>query len=74
VGIVPLAIGLGATMFGLRHDPRLILTLMSGTPTGLSVLILAEVYNLDRDLLISTIAFSFIGLIFMLPIWIVFFG
>jgi malate permease and related proteins len=72
--IVPLAIGLGATMFGLRHDPRLILTLMSGTPTGLSVLILAEVYNLDRDLLISTIAFSFIGLIFMLPIWIVFFG
>ena len=74
VGIVPLAIGLGATAFGLRHDPRLILTLMSGTPTGLSVLILAEVYNLDRDLLISTIAFSFIGLIFVLPIWIVCFG
>ena len=74
VGIVPLAIGLGATMFGLRHDPRLILTLMSGTPTGLSVLILAEVYNLDRDLLISTIAFSFLGLIFMLPLWIVCFA
>lgn len=74
VGIVPLVIGLGATMFGLRHDPRLILTLMSGTPTGLSVLILAEVYNLDRDLLISTIAFSFIGLIFMLPVWIFCFG
>jgi hypothetical protein len=47
---------------------------MSGTPTGLSVLILAEVYNLDRDLLISTIAFSFIGLIFMLPVWIICFG
>ncbi len=74
VGVVPLAIGLSATAFGLRHDPRLILTLMSGTPTGLSVLILAEVYNLDRDLLISTIAFSFIGIIFMLPIWIVCFG
>jgi predicted permease len=74
VAVVPLAIGLGATLFGLRHDPRLIITLMSGTPTGLSVLILAEVYDLDRDLLISTIAFSFIGLIFMLPIWIVFFG
>ena len=74
VAIVPLAIGLGATAFGLKSDQRLILTLMSGTPTGLSVLILAEVYNLDRDLLISTIAFSFIGLIFMLPIWIVCFG
>ena len=74
VAIVPVAIGIGATMFGLKDDPRLILTLMSGTPTGLSVLILAEVYNLDRDLLISTIAFSFIGLIFMLPIWIVVFG
>jgi len=74
VAIVPLAIGLGATAFGLKSDQRLILTLMSGTPTGLSVLILAEVYNLDRDLLISTIAFSFIGLVFMLPIWIVCFG
>ena len=74
VAIVPLAIGLGATAFGLKSDQRLILTLVSGTPTGLSVLILAEVYNLDRDLLISTIAFSFIGLIFMLPIWIVCFG
>ncbi|NUN66174.1 AEC family transporter [Pseudanabaena biceps] len=74
VGVVPLAIGLGATAFGLRDDPRLILTLMSGTPTGLSVLILAEVYNLDRDLLISTIAFSFVGLIFALPLWIVCFS
>ncbi|PZU95353.1 MAG: transporter [Pseudanabaena sp.] len=74
VGIVPLAIGLGATAFGLRDDPRLILTLMSGTPTGLSVLILAEVYNLDRDLLISTIALSFIGLVFALPLWIVCFS
>ena len=74
VAIVPLAIGIGATLFGLKSDPRLILTLMSGTPTGLSVLILAEVYNLDRDLLISTIAFSLIGLIFMLPVWIICFG
>lgn len=74
VAFVPLAIGLGATAFGFRDDPRLILTLMSGTPTGLSVLILAEVYNLDRDLLISTIAFSFIGLIFMLPVWIICFS
>lgn len=74
VAIVPLAIGLGSTAFGLSNDPRLILTLMSGTPTGLSVLILAEVYNLDRDLLISTIAFSFIGLFLMLPVWIICFG
>jgi len=74
VAIIPLLIGLGSTAFGLRHDPRLILTLMSGTPTGLSVLILAEVYDLDRDLLISTIAFSFIGLFLILPIWIICFG
>jgi hypothetical protein len=74
VGIVPLAIGCGATAFGLNGDPRLILTLMSGTPTGLSVLILAEVYELDRDFLISTIAFSFVGLIVMLPLWIILFG
>jgi malate permease and related proteins len=50
------------------------LVLMSGTPTGLSVLILAEVYELDRNLLASSIALTFIGLFLALPLWLIWFG
>jgi malate permease and related proteins len=69
VVIVPVLIGLGASFFGLSGDPRLVLVLMSGTPTALSVLILAEIYELDRDLLASSIALTSVGLLLMLPLW-----
>ncbi|MBD2137567.1 AEC family transporter [Anabaena sp. FACHB-1237] len=71
VFIVPLLVGLIATYFGITGEHRLVLVLMSGTPTGLSVLILAEVYDLDRDLLSSSIALTFIGLFLALPLWLV---
>jgi malate permease and related proteins len=74
VVIVPLLVGLGATYFGVLGEPRLVLVLMSGTPTGLSVLILAEVYNLDRNLLASSIALTFVGLLLVLPLWLLWFS
>jgi predicted permease len=72
--IVPLMVGLGATFLGITGEQRLILVLMSGTPTGLSVLILAEVYDLDRNLLASTIALTFVGLFLALPLWLIWFS
>lgn len=74
VVIVPLLVGLGATYLGVTGEARLVLVLMSGTPTGLSVLILAEVYNLDRNLLASSIALTFVGLLLALPLWLAWFG
>jgi hypothetical protein len=74
VVIVPVLVGLGATYFGVTGDARLVLVIMSGTPTGLSVLILAEVYNLDRELLTSSIAMTFVGLLLVLPLWFAWFG
>jgi malate permease and related proteins len=73
VVIVPMLVGLAATYFGVTGDPRLVLVLMSGTPTGLSTVILAEVYELDRELLTSSITTTFIGLLLMLPLWIAWF-
>ncbi|QIR37563.1 AEC family transporter [Tolypothrix sp. PCC 7910] len=72
--IVPLLVGLGATYVGVIGEPRLVLVLMSGTPTGLSVLILAEVYELDRNLLASSIALTFVGLLLVLPLWLAWFS
>lgn len=74
VFIVPMLVGLSATYLGVTGEQRLILVLMSGTPTGLSVLILAEVYDLDRNLLASSIALTFVGLFLALPLWLVWFG
>jgi hypothetical protein len=74
VALVPGLVGLGATYFGIMGDSRLLLVLMSGTPTGLSVLILAEVYNLDRELLASSIAITFMGLLLALPLWFAWLG
>lgn len=74
VFIIPLLVGWGATYFGVVGEERLVLVLMSGTPTGLSVLILAEVYDLDRDLLASSIALTFIGLFLALPLWLFLFS
>jgi predicted permease len=74
VVIVPMLVGLTATYCGVTGDPRLVLVLMSGTPTGLSTVILAEVYELDRELLASSITTTFIGLLLMLPLWIAWFG
>ncbi|MBU7584257.1 MAG: AEC family transporter [Nostoc sp. TH1S01] len=74
VFIVPVLVGLGATFLGVAGEERLVLVLMSGTPTGLSVLILAEVYDLDRNLLASSIALTFVGLFMALPLWLVWFS
>jgi hypothetical protein len=74
VVIVPVLVGLGASYLGLSGDPRLVLVLMSGTPTALAVLILAEVYDLDRDLLASSIAITSAGLLLMLPLWLAWFS
>lgn len=47
---------------------------MSGVPTGLATLILAEVYDLNRELLTSTIALTFVGLLLVLPLWLAWFS
>jgi predicted permease len=74
VVIIPMLVGLSATYLGVIGEARLVLVLMSGTPTGLSVLILAEVYDLDRNLLASSIALTFVGLLLALPLWLAWFG
>lgn len=72
--VVPGLIGLSATSLGLTGEPRLVLVLMSGVPTGLATLILAEVYDLDRELLTSSITLTLVGLLLVLPLWLAWFS
>jgi malate permease and related proteins len=75
VFVIPLLVGLTTTFFfGLSGDRRLAMVLMSGVPSAFAGLILAEEYNLDRDLVASSIFLSTLLLLLALPFWIVIFG
>lgn len=67
--VLPLAVGLGTTLLGLAGDARLALVLMSGMPSAFAGLILAEEYDLDRELIASSIALTTIALLFTIPLW-----
>ncbi|MGF1496003.1 MAG: AEC family transporter [Elainellaceae cyanobacterium] len=72
--VLPALVGLVATGIGIVPDARLALVLMSGMPTAFAGLILAEEYNLDRDLIASSIVLTTGLLIVTLPLWLVGFG
>lgn len=67
--VLPLAVGIGTTLLGLAGDARLALVLMSGMPSAFAGLILAEEYDLDRELIASSIALTTIALLFTIPLW-----
>lgn len=72
--VLPALVGGVAITAGLPHDASLTLVLMSGMPSAFAGLILAEEYELDRELMASSIALTTLGLLFTIPIWLVLFG
>ncbi|KOP25551.1 transporter [Hapalosiphon sp. MRB220] len=75
VCVIPLFVGIATTwLLGLSGDQRLAMVLMSGMPSAFAGLILAEEYNLDHDLIASSIIISTLLLLLMLPLWILMFG
>jgi malate permease and related proteins len=74
VFVIPLLVGIVISLlFDLSNSQRLAMVLMSGMPSAFAGLILAEEYNLDRDLIASSIFLSTLLLLFVLPLWIVIF-
>lgn len=67
--VIPGLTGLCLTWFGFTGDARLSMVLMSGMPTANTNLILAEEYNLDRQITASTIALSTMLLPVMIVVW-----
>ena len=58
----------------LPAEARLALVLMSGMPTAFAGLILAEEYDLDRELTASSVALSTGALLITIPLWLTLFG
>lgn len=75
VVVTPGLVGLLTTLLlGLTGDRRLAMVLMSGMPSAFAGLILAEEYNLERELVASCIAISTVLLLLVLPLWLFVFG
>ena len=67
--VLPVGAGIAITLLGITGDARLALVLMAGMPTAFAGLILAEEYELDRELIASSIVLTTAALILTIPVW-----
>jgi malate permease and related proteins len=72
--LTPLVVGTGLMFFGITGAPRLLLVLQMGMPPSFSTTLLAEAFNLDRELAVTTVAIGCAALLFTIPIWMWLFG
>ena len=72
--LVPLIVGYGLRSLGLTGSPLLVIVLQAAMPPAFATLIVAEAYNLDRQLSVTTLALGSAGLFLTLPIWLWLFG
>lgn len=72
--VVPLLLGLGLSRLGITGFPLLVLVLQMAMPPAFATLVLAEAYDLDRELTVTALAIGSIGLLVLLPVWLVLFA
>ena len=71
--LVPLILGSILPIFGIRGAPQLVIVLQMAMPPAFATLVIAEAYNLDRNLAVTAIAVGSMGLLLTLPIWLTLF-
>jgi len=67
--IVPIMVGIGLPWFGVTGWPHLVLVLQSAMPPAFATLVLAEAYELDRELTVTALAMGSIAILLLLPVW-----
>lgn len=67
--IVPLILGSSLALFGITGATGLAIVLQMSMPPAFATLVIAEAYNLDRDLSVTALAVGSGGLLVTLPIW-----
>lgn len=72
--VVPMIVGIVLLLLGIDALPRLAIVLQMGMPPAFATLVLAEVYGLDRDLAVTTLAVGSISLLLTLPVWLFLFN
>ncbi len=74
MAVVPLLFGLILPWLGVEGLARLTVVLQIAMPPAFSTLIVAEAYQLDRELAVSSLATGCCVLLFALPIWLLLFS
>ena len=67
--LVPLILGSILPLFGLTGATAQVIVLQMGMPPAFATLVIAETFNLDRDLAVTALAAGSIVLLVTLPIW-----
>ena len=71
--VIPALVGLITTLIGLPSEACLAVVLMAGMPSAFAGLILAEEYELDRELIASSIVLTSGLLLLTIPLWLLLF-
>jgi len=67
--LVPLILGCILPLFGLTGAAAQVVVLQMAMPPAFATLIIAETFNLDRDLTVTTLAIGTMVLLVTLPMW-----
>lgn len=67
--IVPLTLGFSLSLLGLTGTPLLVIVLQMAMPPAFATLVIAEAYNLDRELTVTTLALGSVAMLLLLPLW-----
>ncbi|MEA5579765.1 AEC family transporter [Nodularia harveyana UHCC-0300] len=67
--IVPLVIGSLLPLLGVTGEPALVIVLQMSMPPAFATLVIAETFNLDRDLAVTSLAMGCMVLLVTLPLW-----
>ncbi len=67
--MVPLLLGSILHFFGITGDRALVVVLQMGMPPAFATLVIAETFNLDRDLAVTALAMGILVLLVTIPVW-----
>lgn len=66
--LVPMILGSMLSLFGVTGNAAQVIVLQMGMPPALATLVIAETFDLDRDLAVTALAMGMIVLLFTLPV------
>lgn len=72
--LVPFIVGYGLRFLGMTGSPHLVLVLQMAMPPAFATLVIAEAYDLDRELTVTTLAIGSVIILLTLPLWLWLFG
>lgn len=72
--MIPLVFGIVLRLFGVTGPPHLAIVLQMAMPPAFATLVIAEAYELDRQLTVTCLAVGTVGLLLTLPIWVLLFA